>query len=231
MTMNENTPTPENTTTPPVDAAEARRAAIQSDPDWFGTGPKYDQARHRALVKEMQSLGTTPAPAAPPKKAEAPSTVPDAAKYEARLAALKNDPNYWKTGPEHDALMREQAQLMAALATDEEREALANLPVEKLRERAGVELNVLPHIRENWSKEGEATLLGTLAVAGAPPEGVRALHTAYTSMYNDALGGVGNVDVAAQVENFRAIGQRHNVPSDVMERMIAAELLRLGFKS
>jgi hypothetical protein len=51
-------------------------------------------------------------------------------------------------------------------------------------------------------------------------------------MFNDALGASGNVvDVPAQVESFRAIGKRHGVPSDVLERMIAAELVRLGFKS
>jgi hypothetical protein len=52
---------------------------------------------------------------------------------------------------------------LAAEASDEEKQAIADAPVEQLREMYGVNHDaVLPVLRKDWDAEGEATTLATM---------------------------------------------------------------------
>jgi hypothetical protein len=235
MDDNQNaTPAPEQSSQPAADPIEARRIEITKDESWYAGSPKYDAARHRALVKEMQSLGCTPAPAAPVKQQEPPTyTVP--AEVEKQLAAL-NDPTnengIWSKDPvKQKAAVVELNRMMMAAASDEEREAIAGAPVETLRERFGVQEQRVPqHLAASWSTESEAMVLGTLAVSGAPAEGVRALHKEYIGMLTNAMGDPAHLDVPSMVDNFRKLGTKHGIDGKVMDGLIDHELKRLGLK-
>jgi hypothetical protein len=101
-----------------------------------------------------------------------------------RLSELNDYQNekgiYSKDPAAQKRAVEELHRLMAAEATQDEKDDYANLSVDKLREANGIERPDLPsNLRSAWSEENEAVALIALHEQGVAPETARQLHTWY----------------------------------------------------
>jgi hypothetical protein len=184
----------------------------------------------RALTPDEQrrvdALNAPPPPPDDKAKAEAATR----AQYEERLAALRKDPNYWsdKDPAAHKAIMAEQQRILAALATDDEREEVMQAPLGELRDRFGIEPKLPDALREKWDAETEGTVLGTLAVQGVTAEAARAIHGWYESVFAAHGGDVANIDPVTLESDFRAVAKRAGLAQDLIDALVEYEKQRLG---
>ena len=103
---------------------------------------------------------------------------------------------------------------LAAEATEEEKQAIADAPVGQLREQYGVDqTKVMPVIQDRWDSEEEATVLATFSQQGVAPEAVKEMYSWWVSLFNGALGDAHNLDLAATESEFRAIAKRPSTTS------------------
>jgi hypothetical protein len=157
----------------------------------------------------------------------------DAAKSPARreIDAL-NKPGsdlFSKDEAKQKAAMKRLRVLLAQDTAPEERQAVADMPVEQLREQYGIDhARVLAPLRASWDEHGEGVLLATLAQNGVEPAAVKELAALYTDTFNGALGKTSNLDVATVETKARAIFKRHGVSADVADAIVAHEKKRLG---
>jgi hypothetical protein len=187
---------------------------------------------NRALTpEEEQRVAAAKTPPPPDDKAKE-----DAARvkaYESKLAELKKDPAYWDDQQDparHKALMAEQQRILAALATDAEREEVMAAPLTALRNRFGIEPKLPDAMREKWDADTEATVLGTLAVQGVSAEAARAVHDWYSQVFAAHGGDAANTDPVALEADFRAVAKRAGLAQDLIDALVEYEKQRLGFK-
>ncbi len=125
------------------------------------TGGAY--SKKYAAVPPGKTVSTPGAAALAAREAEkAPSPA------EQRIKELNQNPALRDLNhPDNARLRKELREAVAAAATDEERDALANEPIYTLRSRFGIEdpKTKLPHpeLRERWDAEAEAVGLASLA--------------------------------------------------------------------
>jgi len=128
------------------------------------------------------------------------------------------DSPLWKIGTlEGDKARDELRKLIAEGATQDEKDAYANLPVSQLRERFGVEgPSRLPsQLRGEWNQEREAEYLIAFHEQGVAPETVKSVYTWYLDRAMQNLGNFGEEDGAA----FREFA-KGKLPDDFVEKMI-----------
>ena len=183
-------------------------------------------------VRERPAPRTSTTPAAAPEAAPRHADVAAAEKRIAELNDPTQDVNIFSKDPtKQRQAVAELRRMMAAAASDEGREAVANASVEQLRERLGVESKLPAHLREAWDSDTEGTVLGTLANQGVAPEAARAIHSWYEQTFIRANGDAQNID-ATQVEGeFRELANKHGLPQDLTDGMVTFEKHRLGLSS
>jgi hypothetical protein len=201
--------------TPSADA-ETRMAAIKRDPAFYQVGTQKQQK----LAHEMHDL-LLGAPA-----------VPRSGETENRAAIRVLNESGKLTSPDpavRAAAMTELRKRLAAEATADEKDAIANAPVEALRDQFKVDHSkVLAPIRGRWDAEEEAQLLATFSQRGVQPAAVTEIASWYQAVFNGALGLVGNIDATAVEAEFRALATKHGIEADVVNAIVEHHKSRLG---
>jgi hypothetical protein len=170
------------------------------------------------------------------KSAATPSTGEQPTPNQKRLAEL-NDPKnengiFSKDPAKQKAAVVELRKALAAEATDEEKERIANAPIAELRDQFKIDpTRVLPVLRERWNEHAEGTVLATFAQQGIAPEAVSEVMDVYVQAFNGALGSTVNVDAAKLEADARAVFKRQNVPADVVDAIVEYEKTGSGSPS
>jgi len=169
-----------------------------------------------------------PAAAAPAPQPAEPTENQKAIKA---LNAPGDDGIYSKDPVKQKAAIDRLRVQLAAESSDEEKQAIADMPLAQLREQYKVDpMRVLPPLRKDWDEHGEGTILATFAQNGVAPEAVSEMVEFYVGQFNGAVGKVGNVDAAAMEAGARKIFAKHGVAQDVVDAIITFEKQRLGVK-
>jgi hypothetical protein len=143
--------------TPSADA-ETRMAAIKRDPAFYQVGTQKQQK----LAHELHDLLV----GAPPCSGETEN--------RAAIRVLNESGKLTSPDPAVRAgAMSELRKRLAAESTEAERDAIANAPIDALRDQFKVDHSkVLAPIRNRWDTEEEATILATFSQQGVQPEAV-----------------------------------------------------------
>ncbi len=201
--------------------------------------PAGETAESMASVAAAQAkLAEMTKGAVPPARVYNTPTKPAAAaeptenqKAIKALNAPGDDGIYSKDEAKQKAAVDRLRTLLAAESSDEEKQAIADMPLAQLREQYKVDpMRVLPSLRNAWDEHGEGTILATFAQNGVAPEAVSEVVEFYVGQFNGAVGKVGNVDAAAMEAGARAIFKKHGVAQDVVDGIITFEKQRLGVK-
>jgi hypothetical protein len=199
----------------PSPEAQSRINEIKADKAYWEIGTP----RQRELVAEMQGLltGTTSAP-----KGE---TANQAAIRELNQSGklLSNDPVV------KAAALKELRERLAAESSDTEKQTTATLPLDQLREQYNLDhAQVLPSLRNALDEAAEGDILGALAIRGAEPKAVSALHHWFVDVFNGSVGKIENIDPVQVEEDFRARAKKLGLADDLVENIVKAEKVRLG---
>jgi len=169
--------------------------------------------------------------AAAAKRAEPAAPQPAATENQKAIAKLNApDSDLWsKDEAKQKAAYAKLRVHLAAEATADEKQAIADAPIGQLREQYGIETGPPSFLAERWDEHGEGVLLATLSQQGAAPDAVKALHAWYSDVFTGALGNAANLeDVDALAAEARVIAKKHGVSDDVIETLIDHERKRLG---
>jgi hypothetical protein len=171
--------------------------------------------------------GSVPPVAAIPSYAEtkaAEKTAADKARLDAldpverrRQELSSPDGIYSKDPAKAKATMDEMRKLLASAATQDEKDAFANLPIGTLRDAHGVTAPDLPsHLKGQWSNEREAEGLIAMQEHGVSSDVVQQLHGWYVQRGISNMGQFGEEDVVA----FREYASKRGLSSEFIEQLI-----------
>jgi len=197
MSENQNEIAPGRTFSSPgaakVDAAEAYNATTG-----VGVAAQKRIDRDRATAAKAKEADDAATPA------------------QKRVKAANANPALWdQKHPDHQKARKELLDAIAADATQDERDAYANLPIAELRDRFRLKA---PRIPSNltWNQEGEAEYLVAFHEQGVSPEAVRSLYTWYV---DTGLANVGRFE-PRHADEFRALAKKHGLSSEFTEKLI-----------
>lgn len=146
-----------------------------------------------------------------------------------RLALTKDLTSGNLTAAERAQKTAELRELVASMATQEERQAFVDLPIETIRDAMGVQApDLVPSLVEKWDVDGEAEILAGLHDAGVAPETARVLHNWYVGVFQGAMGDVANLNVETMEADFRCLGKKHGVKPAAVEALVKAHRARLA---
>jgi hypothetical protein len=208
---------------------------MSANEDNIPNGPVQSTPGAAALAAEQFTLSPVEqrradarAAAAEQSRAKEAAQTPN----QRRLAELNKpgDDGVFSSDPvKQKAAVAELRKLLAAEASEEEKQAVADAPIGKLREQYGVDPTKVPaHLRESWDAESEATVWATFSQQGLSPEFAKASYEWYVGHFTGALGRASNVDAGAMEAEFRELAAQHGVAADVVDALVDYERQRLG---
>ena len=214
-------------------AAKKSGGGVASKPSGIKSGTPASGSSFRGSSPWRPSISSSSSPAPDVKSAATPSTGEQPTPNQKRLAEL-NDPKnqngiFSKDPAKQKAAVVELRKALAAEATDEEKERIANAPIAELRDKFKIDpTRVLTVLRERWDEHAEGTVLATFAQQGIAPEAVSEVIDVYVQAFNGAVGNAVNVDAVKLEADARAVFKKHNVPAEVVDTIVEYEKTRLG---